>query len=125
MFSPRTSEKSWVLWPFFFSSFELCFTISPKVYKTQAISTNPTKPLQRALHNANCFTAPRFPIRSGMMSSSQDKEQESHYFLLSAVMLTYVKPGDAGNETREHYRWGCACVCVCLCLEISSFTENI
>lgn len=55
-----------------------------------------------------------------MMSSSQDTEQKSHYFLCGAVMFTSVKPGDAGNETREDFEKAprcaeCVSMCVCAC----------
>ena len=54
--------------------------------------------------------APRFPHSSGVMSSSQDTEQEGYYFLCRAVMFTSVKPGDAGNETREDIEKASRCV---------------
>lgn len=47
------------------------------------------------------------------MSSSQEKEQEGHYFLPE---LASVKPGDAGKETREDFQkrpLRCACVSAC------------
>lgn len=69
------------------------------------VSTNSAKPLQCVLHDITCFTAPRFPSSSGMMSSSQDTEQEGHYFLRSVVKL-----GDASNETRADSEKALRCV---------------
>lgn len=85
------------------------FTITAEAYKTLIVSVNLAKPLQCVLHNITCFTAPRFPHSSGMMSSSQDTEQEGHYFVRRAVMFTSVKPGDAGNETREDFEKALRC----------------
>lgn len=74
-------------------------------HKMLTVSTNSAKPLQCVLHIITCFTAPRFPSSSGMMSSSQDTEQEVHYFQRSVV-----KPGDASNETRDDFEKALRCV---------------
>lgn len=75
-----------------------------------SVSPNSAKLLQCVLHNITCFTAPRFPSSSGMMSSSQDTEQEAHYFLCSMVTFASVKPTDASNETREDFEKALRCM---------------
>ncbi len=98
------------------------FTITREAYKTLIVSAYPAKLLQCVLHNITCFTAPRFPHCSAMMSSSQDTEQEGHYFQCAAVMFTSVKPGDASNETRGDFEktlkraFTRVCVCVRACV---------
>lgn len=87
------------------------FTVTTEAYKMLIVSTNLAKPLQCVLHNITCFMAARFPQGSSMMSSNQDTEQEGHYFLCGAVMFTSVKPGDAGNETREDFEKALRCAC--------------
>lgn len=76
--------------------------------------TRCSKPLQWALHNVTCFTAPRFPITSSsMMSSSQDAEQEDHYFVCTVDMFTSVKLAMPVMKQEKILKSVCVCMCAC------------